>query len=98
MPDAMPAFVSTDAEAVAAAARRAAEGAAKSREAECAKRGNNCRDREADERASNDRLAKATTDKAATDRASKLETDAQAQRNKLAELGPVVTAKRSRVG
>jgi hypothetical protein len=88
--DAMPAFVPTDAEAVAAA-KRAAEAAAKSREAECAKRGNNCRDREADERAANDRLAKATADKAATDRASKLESDAQAQRNRLAELGPVVT-------
>jgi hypothetical protein len=54
-------------------------------------RGNNCRDREADERAANDRLTKATADKAATNRASKLEADAQVQREKLASLGSVVT-------
>ena len=90
---AMPEFSTTDADAVAAS-KRAAEAATKSREAECGttekQRGRNCRDREGDERAANDALRLATTAKAATDRANRLEADAEAQRRKLNELGPIV--------
>ena len=92
--DTMPAFVTTDGGAVRAA-QTAADAARQSRAAECGngdpkKRGKNCRDREADERAANDRLAQVTAAKAATDRASKLESDADKQRKILGELGPVV--------
>ena len=89
----MPQFSTTDADAVAAS-KRAAEAATKSREAECGttekQRGRNCRDREGDERAANDALRFATTAKAATDRANRLEAEAEAQRHKLNELGPIV--------
>jgi len=72
--DAIEAFVPTDAEAVGAA-KRAADAAAKSREAECGttekQRRRNCRGREADERTANDALRKAAAAKAATDRATR---------------------------
>lgn len=87
--DAMPDFDYTDADAVAAA-RRASEAASKSREAECTGRGKFCRDREADERAANAALSKATASKAATDRATKLEADAADQKKLLNSLGPIV--------
>lgn len=88
--DAMAAFEYAD-EATVEAAKRAAQAASQSREAECAGRGRHCRDREADERKANEALTKATANKAATDRASKLEADIEAQRALLNELGPIVT-------
>ena len=55
--DAMEAFVHTDEEAVTAA-KRAADAATASRQAECQRRGDRCRDRERDEREANERLTK----------------------------------------
>jgi hypothetical protein len=49
-----------------------------------------CRDKEDAEKAAADTLTNASAAKAATDRATKLEADAQKQRDKLAELGPLV--------
>jgi hypothetical protein len=87
--DDMPAFVTTDQEAVKAA-KRAADAAAKTREAECKRRGEPCREREDAETAANAKLTKVTEAKAATDKASKLEIDAKVQRDLLATLGPIV--------
>jgi hypothetical protein len=92
---AMPAFVQTDADAVSAA-RRAADAATTAKERECGggdprQRGRFCRDKEEAEKAAADGLTNASAAKAATDRATKLEADAQKQRDKLAELGPLVT-------
>lgn len=88
--DAMPRFLHVDL-AAATAAKRAADAATAAREAECARRGTLCRDREADERKALADLSTATSNKAATDRAIRLEADAGVQRRRLAELGPVVT-------
>jgi hypothetical protein len=92
---AMPAFVQTDADAVEAA-RRAADAATIAKERECGggdprQRGRFCRDKEDAEKAAGEALTHASAAKAATDRATKLEADAQKQRDKLAELGPQVT-------
>ena len=91
----MPAFVQTDADAVSAA-KRAADAATTAKERECGggdprQRGRFCRDKEDAEKAAADTLTNASAAKAATDRATKLEADAQKQRDKLAELGPLVT-------
>jgi hypothetical protein len=69
-------FTPTDEEAVKAA-KRGADAATKSREAECGttekQRGGNCRAREADERTANKALADATAAKATTDTARRYE-------------------------
>jgi hypothetical protein len=91
---AMPAFVQTDADAVEAA-RRAADAATIAKERECGggdprQRGRFCRDKEDAEKTAAEALAQVSAAKAATDRATKLEVDAQKQREKLADLGPLV--------
>ena len=91
---AMPAFVQTDADAVSAA-KRAADAATTAKERECGagdpkQRGRFCRDKEDAEKAAAEALTQVSAAKAATDRATKLEADAQKQRDKLAELGPLV--------
>jgi hypothetical protein len=91
---AMPAFAQTDLDAVSAA-RRAADAATIAKERECGggdpkQRGRFCRDKEDAEKAATEALAQVSASKAATDRATKLEADAQKQRDKLAELGPLV--------
>ena len=91
---AMPAFVQTDADAVSAG-RRAADAATTAKERECGngdpkQRGRFCRDKEDAEKAATEALAQVSASKAATDRATKLEADGQKQRDKLAELGPLV--------
>ena len=88
----MGAVVATDEEAVKAA-KRAADTAAKSREAECETRGKpkgECRKREEAEAEANDKLTKVTAAKAVSDRANKLDADAKAERAKLDKLGPIV--------
>jgi hypothetical protein len=87
---ALPAFTPATAETVAAA-KRAADTATKNREAECEKRGPNCRQREIDEQAAADKLTTATTNKATTDRAAKLEADAAAIRKRLDTTPPVAS-------
>ena len=66
-------FTPADAAAVAAA-KRAADTAAKNREAECDKRGPNCRAREIDEQTATTRLANVTADKMATEAAAGYDT------------------------
>jgi hypothetical protein len=85
----LPTFTPATAETVAAA-KRAADTATKNREAECGKRGPNCRQREIDEQAAADKLVTATTNKAATERAAKLDADAVAIRKRL-DAAPAVT-------
>jgi hypothetical protein len=91
---AMPAFAQTDADAVSAA-RRAADAATIAKERECGggdprQRGRFCRDKEDAEKAAAEALTHVSAAKAATDRVTKLEADAQKQREKLAELGSLV--------
>jgi hypothetical protein len=88
---ALPAFVPATAETVVAA-KRAADTATKNREAECAKRGPNCRQRELDEQAAADKLATATTNKATTEQASKLDADGAAIRVQLAKAPAIKDA------
>jgi len=88
--EAMPAFVPTDAAAVAAA-KRAADTATASREAECASRGKHCRAREADEQTAAAALANATTAKAATDMAAALDGKADTIRQRLGKAAPVAS-------
>jgi hypothetical protein len=88
---ALPAFTPATAETVAAA-RRAADTATKNREAECDKRGPNCRQRELDEQTAADKLATATTAKAITDQAAKLDSDAAAIRAQLGKAPAVKDA------
>jgi hypothetical protein len=91
---AMPAFVVTD-QATVDAARTAKDVAASRRKAECGenneKRGNICKQREEDETKATNALTAASTAKAQTDRASRLENEAEGQRRKLADLGPIVS-------
>jgi hypothetical protein len=87
--------VQTDADAVSAA-KWAADAATTAKERECGggdprQRGRFCRDKEEAEKAAAEALTHASAAKAVTDRATKLEVDAQKQRDKLAELGPLVT-------
>jgi hypothetical protein len=88
---ALPAFTPATAETVAAA-KRAADTATKNREAECDKRGPNCRQREIDEQGAADKLATATTAKAITDQAAKLDNGAAAIRAQLANVPAVKEA------
>lgn len=93
--NAMPAFAPTDSAAVSAA-QRTADAATRARNAECGngdpnERGKNCRSYEATENDANNKLVQVTAARAATDKATELETDAKAQRDKLAALGPIVT-------
>jgi len=88
---AMPVFTPATPETVAAA-KRAADTATKTREAECAQRGPNCRQREVDEQTAADKLALATTAKATTDRAAKLDADAATIRAQLAQAPAVKDA------
>jgi hypothetical protein len=77
------------------AAKRASDTATSRRRAECGdnneKRGSRCRDREEEETVAADALARATAARALTDRASKLDADAQIERERLAKLGAIVT-------
>jgi hypothetical protein len=91
----MPAFVRTDAEAVAAA-KHAADAVTIAKDRECGngdpkQRGHFCRDKETAEAAAMQVWREASTARAETDRANKLEADAKVQRDELANLGPVVT-------
>lgn len=88
--DALPAFTSTTAEAVqfASEAVAAAERVAK---AECARRANICRDRETEERARRDELARVVAHRANTERAAALEKDMSDVRARLAAAQPVAT-------
>jgi hypothetical protein len=81
----LPVFTPTTAEAVQAAellARTAADQA----KAECDKRGQRCRDREADERAALGALAKAKSDQALTDRLAALDVKIAAAEKALGEV------------
>jgi hypothetical protein len=77
-------YKATDAAAVDAA-KRAADTAKSNREAECSKRGNNCRARELDEQNAANALKVATEDKATTDRANKIEAEITTVRQRLTE-------------
>jgi hypothetical protein len=88
--ESMPAFVPTDAAAVDAA-KRAADTATKNREAECEKRGPNCRQREIDEQSAATALAGVTVAKAATDQAAKLDDKADTIRKRLNKAAPVAS-------
>jgi hypothetical protein len=75
---------------------RPVDAATTAKERECGggdpkQRGRFCRDKEDAEKAAADALAQVSAAKATTDRATKLESDAQKQRDRLAELGPLVT-------
>lgn len=80
-------FTPTDEDAVRAA-RRAADTATKNREAECGKRGANCRSREAEEQSAATRLTETAAAKAATDRASKIEVAISRVQDRLRAAGP----------
>jgi hypothetical protein len=91
----MPAFVQTDAEVVAAA-KRSADAATIAKDRECGngdpkQRGHFCRDKETAEASAMTAWREASAAKAQTDRAIRLEADAQRERHKLKELGPIVT-------
>jgi len=88
---AMPAYSPATADTVATA-REGVAAAERTRSAECAKRGPNCRARETDEAAARAALSKAIADKAVTDRAAKLDADAVAVRARLAKAAPVAAA------
>ena len=81
-------FVPTDA-ATVSANERAAKAATASREAECAKRGNFCREREADERKAHSDLATSTAAKTLTDRAAALDAEIALLQAHIAKAGPV---------
>ena len=81
-------FTPTDEEAVNAA-RRAADTATANKQAECTKRGPNCRQRELDEAAAATALATVSANKSTTDRASKLEAELKDLRARMAATGPV---------
>ncbi|MGA7325562.1 MAG: hypothetical protein WBX25_13995 [Rhodomicrobium sp.] len=84
-------FTPTDAEAVKAAKAKA-DAATAAKEAECKKRGDRCRDREADERNTLDALEKATLQKTATDRAAVLDALISETKVKIEKAGPVLEA------
>jgi hypothetical protein len=87
----LPQFAWTSA-AGAAAAKRAADAAAISREEECTKRGKAaalCRDREADERAALAALATAESNRALTEQAEQLDAEVRRLEQELAGLGTI---------
>jgi hypothetical protein len=67
------------------AAKRAADTAKNNREAECNKRGNNCRQREIDEQTAANALTEAQTNKDATDRFDQIEVDLKRLRSQKGE-------------
>jgi hypothetical protein len=83
----LPQFIPATAAAVESAVL-AVSAAEKSRASECEKRGPNCRDREADERAARATLAAVQERQTLTDRAAKLEGDMREIEAKLAAVGP----------
>lgn len=84
-------FTPTSAEAVKAAKSKA-EAATATKEAECKKRGEKCREREGDEARALEALQTATREKSITDRAFALDTDIGALRAKIEKAGPVLEA------
>jgi hypothetical protein len=74
------------------AATRAAETARQNRRLECDKRGPNCRQRETEEKAADDKVATATTNKATTDRAQDIETRIAGVRTALGKSDGVASA------
>jgi hypothetical protein len=84
-------FTPSDADTVEAA-RGAAKAASDSREAECAKRGPLCREREQDERRAAVALSTASANKAATDRAAQLDASIAAAKKRISDAGPVLEA------
>jgi hypothetical protein len=84
-------YTPTDKETVEAA-QRASIAASASREAECTKRGDRCREREADERNALAHLATLTSHKATTERAASLDAAIAGLRAQLERAGPVLEA------
>lgn len=84
-------FTPTD-QATVEAARRASNAASAAREAECAKRGDRCRDREADEGKALAALSTLTAGKASTERAAVLDAEIGRLRQQLERAGPVLEA------
>jgi hypothetical protein len=82
-------FTPTSAEAVAAA-RAKATAATAAKEAECQKRGDRCRAKEADEAKALEALETVTAQKSITDRAQKLDADIASLRAELKNSGPVL--------
>jgi hypothetical protein len=74
------------------AAKKASDAASSAREAECRKRGPNCRIREDEERAVNAAFSKASADKAATKQAKDLDIEIAALKARLEKAGPVLEA------
>jgi hypothetical protein len=79
-------------DATVAAAQTASDAAADARAKECVKRGDNCRQREADEAKALATLAAATANKASIDRAMVLDDSIAAMRKNLSQWGPVLAA------
>ena len=79
---ALPQFVATTPDAVRAA-RDAVASAERIRAAECDKRGPKCRERETEEQAKRDALARVLTNRATTERAERLEADMKRLRERL---------------
>jgi hypothetical protein len=84
-------FTPTNADAVKAAKAKA-DAATATKEAECKKRGDKCRDREADERKALEDLETVTKEKSVTDRARELETEIADLKTKIEKAGPVLDA------
>jgi hypothetical protein len=84
-------FTSIDEDAFNAA-KRASDAATNAREAECKKRGQNCRIREDDERAANAAFSKASAEKAATKQAKDLDIEIAGLKARLEKAGPVLEA------
>jgi hypothetical protein len=82
-------FTAADDAAVKTAQARA-DAAAKAKDAECAQRGQRCRDKEAAEVQALADLAAVTNNKVATDRAAKLDADIAAFKDKIERAGPVL--------
>ena len=79
-------------EAAVNAAKAKVTAATASKEAECPRRGQRCRDREAEESSALAVLEAITKNKAATDRAAKLDADITAFRERIEKAGPVLEA------
>jgi hypothetical protein len=84
-------FTPTNAEAVKAAKSKA-DAATATKEAECRKRGDKCREREADESRALEALEAATREKAVTERALALDTEIGDLKAKIDKVGPVLDA------
>jgi hypothetical protein len=84
-------YTPTDAESVKAAKAKA-DAAANAREAECKKRGDKCRDREADENKAPGGLETATRNRSVTDRAKALDAEIAETKANIERAGPVLEA------